>query len=292
MKLSDMTNVAMYNVVNDGEFLALGLLSHKKPKLLVCFYDPNYLPQLSGNTNIACVIAKPDLADNLPPGLGIAISDDPLKSFYQIHCYLFSQTEFYWQSSETVIGSSATISERSYIPRRNVTIGERVIIEPNVVINEHSFIGDDVIIRSGAVIGGEGFEPKYIGGKHVVVPHAGGVRIGSRVEIQSNTHIARSVYNGCTEIGDDTKFDALVHVAHNVQIGASCEIAAGAIISGSATIGNFVWIGPGAVISSEVAIGDHAFIALGSVVTKDVPDHARMWGVPAKPLPKKPGGES
>ncbi|MBV8883694.1 MAG: hypothetical protein JO235_06795 [Chroococcidiopsidaceae cyanobacterium CP_BM_RX_35] len=165
---------------------------------------------------------------------------------------------------------------------KNVRIGRGSIVEPNAVILERSIIGEEVVIRSGAVIGGEGFEPKYVNGDHIVVPHAGGVLLHDKVEIQANTHVARNVFGGFTEIGKDTKIDALVQIAHNVSVGCRCEIAASAVIAGSTVIGNDVWIGPNATVSSELQIGNGTFIALGSVVTKDIPDFAMVAGSPAR----------
>ena len=76
-------------------------------------------------------------------------------------------------------------------------------------------------------------------------------------------------------VGRDTKFDNLCHVAHSVEIGERCLVAAGAVIAGSVTIGNDVWVGPKAVISSKISIGDRAFITLGSVVVQSVDADAR-----------------
>src|SRR5207237_936281 len=65
------------------------------------------------------------------------------------------------------------------------------------------------------------------GPTNVAVPHAGSVEIGARVEIQANSTVDRSLFRLATRIGDDTKIDNLVHVAHSVRIGARCVLAAG-----------------------------------------------------------------
>jgi UDP-3-O-[3-hydroxymyristoyl] glucosamine N-acyltransferase len=278
MRLSQLTDVVSMNILRDGEFGSLGLLSHDADNMLVGFYDPDYFDQLVGNDHVTCVITNPDLAPRLPSHLAVAVCDDPKTIFYQIHSYLFNQTDFYWTDFDSDISPEAIVHERAYVAPKNVRIGKGTIIEPNVTILERSIIGEDVVIRSGAVIGGEGFEPKYVGGKHIIVPHAGGVLLHNRVEIQANTHVARSVFGGFTELGEDTKVDALVHIAHNVRIGCRCEIAACAMIGGSAIIGDDVFIGPNASISSEIRIGNGAFVTLGAVVTRDVPDGQRVSG--------------
>lgn len=278
MRLSQMSEVVSMGIVRDGEFHSLGVLSHDANNMLVALYDPDYLNELLANPHIACVITKPDLAPQLPDHLAVAVCGDPMTAFCQIHHHLFNETDFYWKVFDSEISPQTICHERAYVAPRNVRVGRGTIIEPNATILERSVIGEDVVIRAGTVIGGEGFEPKSIGGRHVNVPHAGGVLIKDRVEIQANSHIARSVYNGFTEIGEDTKMNALVHIAHNVRIGSRCEVGAGATIAGSAIIGNDVWIGPNASVSSGIRIGNGAFITLGAVVTKDVPDGQKVSG--------------
>lgn len=217
--------------------------------------------------------------------MGVGICSDPMAVFYRIHNHLMTETTFYGEHFDTKISPSAKIADSASISVKDVLIGARSVIEAGVVIYGGTRIGDDVVLRSGVIVGGEGFETKIVGGKQIIIPHAGGVRLSNRVEILCNTHIAKSVYGGYTEVGEDTKIDAQVHIAHNVCVGKSCEIAAGAIIAGSSTIGDRVWIGPGVILSSEVSIGSGAYIALGSVVTKNVPAAWRVFGVPARRLP-------
>jgi len=179
------------------------------------------------------------------------------------------------------------VARTAHVAEKNVRIGARSVVEAGAVLYGGTLIGEDVVVRSGAVIGGEGFEPKMIGDRRIMVPHAGGVRLGSRVEILSNSHVAKSVFGDYTEVGADTKVDALVHIAHNVKIGAFCKIASGAVIAGSTSLGDHVWIGPGAIISSEVSIGPGVFVALGSVVIHDIQSGCRVFGVPARGMPAK-----
>src|SRR5258706_164959 len=169
-------------------------------------------------------------------------------------------------------------------------LGARVVVEPNATVLERVAIGQDTIIRAGAVLGSEGFEFKGpamrqgratraewdYGKTNVAVPHAGSVELGARVEIQANSTVDRSLFRLPTRIGDDTKIDNLVHVAHSVRIGSRCLIAAGATLAGSVVVGDEVWIGPHAVISSGVRLGDRSAIVLGSTITKDVAPEERV----------------
>lgn len=159
----------------------------------------------------------------------------------------------------------------------------------------------NIEVGSNTVIGGQGFgfhklsqmdpsvpsaqsaekdgEPASL----VRFPHIGSVRIGHRVEIGSNTCIDRGAI-GDTIIGDDTKIDNLVHIAHNVRIGQRCIIVAGAVIGGSAIIEDDVFIGINASIKNKVRIGNGATIGMGAVVTKDVPAGETWVGNPARPI--------
>lgn len=278
MHLSQIGSVISATILRDGQFSALGLLSHDSGMMLVGFYDRSYFDRLITNPNVTCVITSPDLALLLPERLAVAVCEDPKTCFYQAHNHLLKHTGFYWTDFDSEIAPDAVVHQRAYVAPKNVRIGAGSIIEPNATILERSIIGRNVIIRAGAVIGGEGFEPKFVGGKHVVVPHAGGVLLHDEVEVQACTHIARSVFGGFTEIGEATKVDALVHIAHNVRVGSHCEITACVMVAGSVVIGDNVFIGPNASISSEVRIGNGAFVTLGSVVTKDVADGQRVSG--------------
>lgn len=115
------------------------------------------------------------------------------------------------------------------------------------------------------------------------IPHAGNVVIEKNVEIGSNVCIDRAVV-GSTVIGEGTKIDNLVHVAHGVKIGKNCLIVAGSVIGGSCEIGNGVYIGIGAMIKNKVKIGDGATIGMGAVILKDVPAGQTWIGNPGRKL--------
>jgi FkbH-like protein len=282
MQLSEISHLVRMKILRDGQFQSLGLLSHNLESMLVVLYDPDFLNEVTSNSCISCVITTSEISSSLPECFGIAVCEDPKSAFYKIHHYLLKETNFYWKDFDSEISPKATIHERAYISPSNVRIGSGCIIEPNAVILERSILSKNVIIRAGAVIGGEGFEPKYVEGKHVIIPHAGGVLLRDDVEIQANSHVARSVFGSFTEIGEGTKIDALVRISHNVLIGSNCEIAAGAVVAGSTVIGDRVWIGPNVTASSDLRIGDDAFIGLGAIVTKNIAKNAVVLGVPAQ----------
>ena len=252
------------------------------PNLLVALYDPAYLEKLTANFAISAVITSEELAGRVPDHLGLGVATDAVTAFYAVHDHLLDATDFYGALHPSAVSPDASVDPHAHVAPQGVDIGPGCRVEAGAVVLERSTLGAGVVIRANAVIGGEGFEPKDVAGRRVIIRHAGGVRLGDRVEIQAGSHVARAVLGGVTEIGEDTKIDALVQVAHNVRIGKRCKIAGCACIAGSTTIGDDVWIGPGAMISSEVTVGFKAFVAIGSLVLKAVPPGGLVWGSPAK----------
>src|SRR5438132_12216874 len=95
---------------------------------------------------------------------------------------------------------------------------------------------------------------------HVKVPQVGRVIIQDNVEIGAGTMVDRGGARD-TVIGEGTKIDNLVQIAHNVQIGRHCIIVAQTGISGSTTLGDFVVLGANVGVIDHVSIGDGAQLA-------------------------------
>ena len=85
-------------------------------------------------------------------------------------------------------------------------------------------------------------------------------------------------------IGENTKIDNLVQIAHNVRIGRNCVMAAQTGISGSTVVGDGVQFGGRAGVADHIVIGAGARIAAGGGVMKDVPAGETWGGIPARPL--------
>ncbi len=185
-----------------------------------------------------------------------------------------------------VIGDNSTIKEGSSVgPHvfigQNCTIGKNCTIYPHVSIYPNTVIGDDVIIHAGAVIGSDGFGYSPENREHRKIPQIGGVEIGSRVEIGANTTIDRATI-GMTKIGDGTKIDNLVQIAHNVEIGKNVIICALCGISGSVKIGNNVILAGAVGLKDHIVIEDDVYIgAKAGVMEKVVKKGRRMLGIPA-----------
>lgn len=258
-------------LIRDGEFDILGLLPTRfdNKSVLSYFEDIKYLDELK-NKSIKCIFCKEELIKYIPRSVtGIIISHNPKISFFELH-NRFARGERH--TFKTIIGKDCQISPCAYISENNVTFGNNIVIEEFVSIKENVKIEDNCIIRAGTIIGGEGFEFKRDdAGELMNVIHIGGVWIKKNVEIQQLTNVAKAVFPwDNTVIGEGTKIDSLVHIAHCVKIGNNSQIVAGAIVAGSTEIGDQVWIGPNSAVSNGLKIADNARVSLGSVVTKNV----------------------
>lgn len=184
--------------------------------------------------------------------------------------------------ADAIIKDKAVIRGHSIIGRESI-IGENAYIDANVKILHHSVIGKNVRISSGVVIGSDGFGYDTVDGTHNKIPHIGNVVIGDNVEIGSNTTIDRARF-ASTIIGDGTKIDNLVQIAHNVEIGKNCLIVAQVGISGSTIIDDHSIIGGQAGLAGHLKIGKGCMVAAQSGVSKDIPEGSFVRGTPAMPF--------
>ena len=179
------------------------------------------------------------------------------------------------------IGDDTIIGAGGYIGHET-TIGSSCLIYPRVTIRERSRIGSRVIIHSGAVIGADGFGFEMVDGRQQKIQQFGLVQIDDDVEIGANTTIDRARF-GRTWIQEGAKIDNLVQVAHNVVIGKNTVIAAQTGIAGSVQIGQRVLIGGQVGIIGHVEIGDNTAIGAQSGISKNISGGA-WWASPAVPL--------
>ena len=188
----------------------------------------------------------------------------------------------------TSIGYGVVIGDRTLIyPNVTIepgtTIGSDCIVYPQVSIYNGTIIGDRCIIHSGAVIGSDGYGFATHGGRHHKIPQVGIVRIENDVEIGSGTTIDRAAL-GETVIGEGTKIDNLVQIAHNVCVGKHCLLVSQTGIAGSTELGDYVVVAGQSGFAGHLKIGNGVQVAAKSAVLSDVPDNTKVMGIPAVPF--------
>jgi UDP-3-O-[3-hydroxymyristoyl] glucosamine N-acyltransferase len=183
------------------------------------------------------------------------------------------------------IGDGVTIHNNVSIGN-DVFIGSNVEIFPQVAIYARTNIGNNVIIDMGTVIGSSGYGYETENDVHHKIPQIGSVVIEDSVEIGANCTIDRGTI-GNTIIGQGTKLDNLVHVAHNVKIGKGCLLMGQVGIAGSAEIGDYCIFAGHSAVRDGVIIGNRAVFAAKSGVTKSLPGGKIYAGMPAREIREK-----
>jgi UDP-3-O-[3-hydroxymyristoyl] glucosamine N-acyltransferase len=189
-------------------------------------------------------------------------------------------------SEDAHIGESTQIGSHCVIGA-GCWIGENCRLYPRVTMYARARVGDRVEIHAGTVIGSDGFGYVYDDGRYWKFPQVGIVEIADDVEIGANTTIDRGSLDD-TRIAEGVKLDNLVHVGHNVQIGAHSVIAAQTGISGSSSLGHHV------VVGGQVGIADHCTLEDGAIAGaqagiptgKTIRAGQTVWGTPAREIGK------
>lgn len=284
---------------------------HSATERDLSFFENRKYASLLGTTRAgACILSARDAA-KAPDGIAILTSDAPYNAFARV------LTLFYADALRSKAAASAANSNGALV-HASANIAEGAIIEPGAIVGReavigagsiiaagavvgyrvvigtdcyigpgatvtHAILGDGVIIHSGARIGQDGFGFAMSAKGHLKVPQIGRVLIGDAVEIGANTTVDRGSLAD-TIVGEGTKIDNLVQIAHNVVIGKHCVIVAQSGIAGSAEIGDFVVMGAHSGIIGHVKVGAGAQIAGSAHVKDDVEAGARMGGTPARPF--------
>jgi UDP-3-O-[3-hydroxymyristoyl] glucosamine N-acyltransferase len=256
-------------------------------------------------TTASAAIVPQEIAD---VSLPLLIVKNPLLAAAKILA-LFNQrpyvaggvSEMAWVSPSAKVSSEATIHPFACIGDE-AEIGPRAIIHPFVSIGPRALIGDDcviyphvtvyprcilgkrVIVHAGAVIGADGFGFVKDGETNVKIPQVGIVEIEDDVEIGANCCIDHATF-GKTLIKKGVKFDNLVQVGHNVQIGENSIIVSQVGISGSTKIGKNVILAGQVGVVDHVEIGDNVMVGAQSGVYTDVAPNQIVSGSP--PLPHR-----
>ena len=272
----------------------------------VSFFDNRkYLSALK-HTQAAAVFVSAEYARRVPPASIALVSRDPYRAFAKSlemffpdagHPKVGGSTAAIDESARiedgaviepgAIIGPEAQIGRGSRIAAGavigyRVTVGRDCFVGPGASVT-HALIGNRVIIHAGARLGQDGFGFAMGPSGHYKVRQVGRVIVQDDVEIGANTTIDRGALKD-TIIGEGTKIDNLVQIAHNVVIGRHCVIAAQTGISGSTILEDFVAMGGQCGTVGHIRIGAGAQIGAQSGVASDIPRGERWGGYPAKPM--------
>jgi UDP-3-O-[3-hydroxymyristoyl] glucosamine N-acyltransferase len=302
--------VARPDVAADRRITGIAALDRATPSDIAFLQNPKYAVPYAATRAGICLTTE-RFAAQAPANVAILVTPAPYRAFVAVAEKLFpgamrpsslfaasdvSASAMVHPSARlehgvtidpaAVIGPGAEIGAGTVVAA-NAVIGPQVRIGRNCTIGAgativHALIGDRVIIHAGARIGQDGFG--YLPGPkgHGKVPQVARVIIQDNVEIGANTTIDRGFIRD-TVIGEGTKIDNLVQIAHNCEIGRHCVMAAFTGISGSVTVGDYVMMGGRVGIADNVTIGSGAMLAAGSAVLGNVPANTKWGGYPAIP---------
>lgn len=293
-----------YTTLPVGNIASLG---EAQPGDLSFLGNPKYKPEVAA-TAASVVLVPPDYDGEPKPGQLFLLVPKPSVAIAQL-CARVEQ--LLWPKPAPGIHPSAIIENGARIAA-SATIGALCVIESGAVIGERTHveaqcfvgrnvrIGDDCWIKAGAriaaecelrnrvrlqsnaVIGSDGFGYEFVSGRHEKVPQVGNVLIHDDVEIGAGTTIDRARFSR-TEIGEGSKIDNLVQIAHNVIIGKHCLVCAQTGISGSTVLEDYV------VLAGQVGLAGHLRIGKGSTITAQTGVNASVApGVTLKGTPGTP----
>lgn len=305
MKIREITDLLGGELVGDGSVEILGVASiSNASEGAIAFIEG---PGADLISSASCVIVPHGFASDIK--VPVIKVKDPKLAFAKVATVLHRRNEIPESRHETAVvaesavvgngaflGAFATVGERSFIGDGSrlfagvkvgddVSIGKNCILHANVCVQDGCTIGNNVVLHAGVVIGADGFG--YVrdeNGEYVKFPQIGTAVIEDNVEIGANSCVDRGAL-GETRIGEGTKIDNLVQIAHNVSIGKRVVIAAQTGISGSTVIeddcviGGQVGMGDHARVLSGAIIGSQAGILPGKIVRPGV-----WWGTPVQPL--------
>jgi len=180
-----------------------------------------------------------------------------------------------------VVGERAHLQAQVFVGR-GARIGEDCWLMPGVVLAAECVLGRRVRLQPGVIVGSDGFGYEFVAGRHEKVPQIGQVVIEDDVEIGANTTIDRARFSR-TVIGEGTKIDNLVQIAHNVIIGRHCLICAQAGVSGSTTLEDYVVLGGQVGLVGHITIGREAKVGAQAGVNESLPARAYVRGTPSLP---------
>lgn len=266
------------------------------------FSDKRYIADLT-TTHAGAVFITEAQAGFAPEGCAVLITPEPQAAYaraanrlHQVWRHTHGSPPIHPDAEiedGVILGPGVVVGQKARIGA-GTEIGANAVIGPGVCIGRNcrvganatigfALIGDRVRIYAGAVIGEEGFGVTGSRLGSMDIPQLGRVIIQDAVTVGAGSCIDRGAWDD-TVIGEQTKIDNLVQIAHNVRLGRNCILAAQTGISGSCEVGDGVMFGGRAGIADHINIGSGARVAAAAGVMKDIPAGETWGGTPARPL--------
>ncbi len=273
--LASIAEMVNGRVIGDPNALVTGINEiHRVESGDLTFVDhPKYYDKALQSAATFVLINKEVEA---PAGKGLIFSDDPFRD------YVYLTRKFMpFVPSTSAIDPSAKIGKGTIIQPNvsigpNVVIGENCIIHSGVVIYSHCVLGNNVIVHANSVLGADAFYFKRRPDFYEKMHSCGRVVLHDDVEIGASTTIDRGAMSN-TIIGNGTKIDNQVQIAHNVVVGNCCVIAGCAAISGSTKIGNFCIIGGAANFAGHLTIADRTTVSGNTSIIRSITEPGQHY---------------
>jgi len=177
---------------------------------------------------------------------------------------------------------AGTVLQASVFVGRDARIGGGCFLMPGAMVAATCVLGERVRLQPGVVVGADGFGYEFIQGRHEKIPQIGTVIIGDDVEIGANSTLDRARFSR-TVIGEGTKIDNLVQIAHNVVIGKHCILCSQVGISGSTMLEDYVILGGQTGVGGHITIGKGSKAGGQAGISSNLPAGSYVNGTPAIP---------
>ena len=305
LTLSEIAKHLDGEVIGDPTCLIKGVseIQNSEPNTITFLGNPLYGKYLINTQAAAVIVENSDVLDGRN---GIVVQNPQLALARALSLFLESTDTTPLIHPSSIISSNAQIGKDVNISAGVIiqdgvsigdgsSIGSNVVIETNTTIGKNCKIfsnvslyhgitlGKNVIVHSGTSIGCDGFGYVTENDIHEKIPQTGTVIIGDNVEIGSNCAIDRATI-GNTVVGEMTKIDNLVHIAHNVKIGKGCLLTAGFAIAGSSEVGDYCTFAGQVGVAPHLKIGNRSIVAAKSGVTKSLKGNKIYAGYPAREI--------
>ena len=266
-------------IIGNADLEATGINEiHKVEKGDITFVDHEKYYKKSINSAASIIII--DKKAEFPEGKALLLCENPFDVYQQITKEHRPFTPLNSMISESATIHPSSVLEPNVVVGNHVRIGKNCYIQANVFIGDYTVIGDNVNIQAGTVIGTDAFYHKKTDEGFQKWRSVGRVVIENDVEVGACCTINKGV-SGDTIIGEGTKMDCQVHIAHGVVVGKKCLFAAQVGIGGKTILGDEVVLYGQVGIIHNLVLGSNIVVLAGAGVNKNLESGKVYFGAPA-----------